>query len=365
MKQFYLSAKAVIGQRCRIAIRSRRDQFQLIFWVVFLALGGAHGSAHAETMLNILTLPQRLDSRLIQEFENSTKISVRIEFVTSPLEFEAKIKALPNSWDVVFADEQRLVSLTDDKLLKAIPNAVLIPPNLMGLSRRGRANTDGRAFINLMADPLGIMYLSETKSSKIGVDWNWLVDPSINPQWRSRVALFKDERLNLIVAAKATGAEFPVDLDDKRKELLSWIEQAKLQGRNTAFEQVVTSFLAKKMVAALSWQSDYLIASRYVKNLEFAVPSSGTYFERIGLGLVAGSRNENAALEFIKFIHDKRDQLAQRRGLMPLHASEMNGSSVRNWRVFSDDIVWFSGRTPASEKLLQSVESLAVRYKKH
>ena len=127
----------------------------------------------------------------------------------------------------------------------------------------------------------------------------------------------------------------------------------------------MTSFLAKKMVAALSWQSDYLIASRYVKNLEFAVPSSGTYFERIGLGLVAGSRNENAALEFIKFIHDKRDQLAQRRGLMPLHASEMNGSSVRNWRVFSDDIVWFSGRTPASEKLLQSVESLAVRYKKH
>ena len=95
------------------------------------------------------------------------------------------------------------------------------------------------------------------------------------------------------------------------------------------------------------------------------MPSSGTYFERIGLGLVAGSRNENAALEFIKFIHDKRDQLAQRRGLMPLHASEMNGSSVRNWRVFSDDIVWFSGRTPASEKLLQSVESLAVRYKKH
>lgn len=329
-----------------------------------LIFAGGHERAHAETLLNILTLPQRLDSRLVQEFENATKISVRIEFVTSPLEFEVKIKSLPNSWDLVFADEQRLVRLNDDKLLTPVPDSILIPPNLMGLSRRAKANSDGRAFINLMADPLGIMFLSETKSSKNAVDWNWLVDPLINPQWRSRVALFKDERLNLMIAAKAAGAEFPVDLDEKRRELLTWMEQAKLQGRNTAFEQVVTSLLAKKIVAAPSWQSDYLIASRYVKNLEFAVPSSGTYFERIGIGLVTGSRNENAALSFIKFIHEKRDQLAERRGLLPLHSSEMTGSNVRNWRVFSDDIVWFSGRSPSAEKLLKGVESLAVRYKK-
>ncbi len=326
---------------------------------------GLSTSALAETMLNILTLPQRLDSGLVQEFEKNTKISVRIEFVTSPLEFEVKIKSLPNSWDVVIADEQRLVRLFDEKLLKSIPDSTLVPPNLMGLSRRAKANSDGRAFVNLMADPLGIMYLAESKSSKNAIDWNWLVDPSINPQWRSRVALFKDERLNLMIAAKATGSAFPVEIEEQRKGLLSWMEEAKLQGRNTPFEKVVTSFLANKIVAAVSWQSDYLIASRYVKNLEFAVPSSGTYFERIGLGLVTGSRNESAALEFMKFIHAKRDRLAQKRGLMALNSSEMTGSHVRNWRVFSDDIVWFGAKSPASEKLLQAVETLALRYKKH
>lgn len=315
-------------------------------------------------MLNVLTLPQRLDSRLVQEFENTTKISVRIEFVTSPLEFEVKIKSLPNSWDVVFADEQRLVHLTENKLLKPIPDSILIPPNLMDLSRRGKSNSDGRAFINLMADPMGIMYLSDTKSSKNPVDWSWLVDPSINPQWRSRVALFKDERLNLMVAAKALGLEFPVETEERRKELLDWMSQAKLQGRNVAFDQVVTSFLAKKMVAGLTWQSDYLIASRYIKNLQFAVPSSGTYFERIGAALVAESRSEPAALEFIKFIHDNREQLAQRRGLLPLHSSEVTGSSVRSWRVFSDDIVWFNGKASAADKLLQGIESLVSRQKK-
>lgn len=315
-------------------------------------------------MLNVLTQTQRLDSRLVREFEAATKISVRVEFVTSPLEYEGKIRSLPNSWDVVFADEQSLVRLNDEKLLKPIPDSVLIPPNLMGLSRRSRTNADGRAYINLMADPIGIMYLTETKASKDGVDWNWLVDPVINPLWRSRIALFKDERLNLMVAAKAVGHEFPIESDEKRKELLRWISQAKLQGRTVEFNQAVTSFLAKKMVAGLSWQSDYLIASRYVQNLAFAVPASGTYFERIGIALVTGTRSEAAALQFVKFINDKRDQLAKRRGLLPLHSSELTGSSVRNWRIFTDDIAWFNGRSVAAEKLLQGIESLSHRYRR-
>ncbi len=315
-----------------------RDQCKRLLRGVSLLSLCLAAPASAAPILNILTQPQRLDADLVEEFEASRKVAVRVEFVTSPLDYESRIKSLPHSWDLVLADEQRLVALSLVKMLKILPDSVVIPPNLPGLQRRARANEDGRSHINLMADPMGVMYLTKTKMSSGPVGWSWIVNPLLNPLWRSRVALFADERMNAMAASVATGVAFPVEQEEGHRNLHEWLSRAQLQGRAVSLNSAITGFLAEKYVAGLTWQSDYLHASRYVKDLSFTVPIEGTYFERVGVGLVADCRNEALALDFIKFIHERRDQLAQRRGLLPLHMMEFQGSQVRDWRVFSDDV---------------------------
>lgn len=331
-----------------LAILDLRDQRSRFLLFVCLSLFCIAGRVSAAPVLNILTQPQRLDAQLVEEFEASRKVAVRVEFVTSSVDYEYRIKSLPHSWDLVVAEEQRLVNLSLAKILKLMPDSVVIPPNLQGLQRRARANEDGRAYINLMADPMGLMYLQKTKINPALLAWEHVINPNLNPLWRSRVALFNDERLNAMAAALAVGVGLPVERVDDNRKVGEWLSQAKLQGRSVSLNSAITGFLAEKYVAGMVWQSDFNHASRYVKDLTFAVPSEGTYFERVGVGLVADCRNEALAIDFIKFIHEHRDQLAQRRGLLPLHVGEFQGSQVKQWRVFSDDV-------PLAKELLSGV----------
>lgn len=325
--------------RTGLATTDLRDQFTLALKIaVLIILSGASLSFANQPVLNILTQTQRLDPALVKEFEQTRQAAVRVEFVSSPLDFETRIRSLPHSWDLVLADEQRLVALSLSKALRVLPESVPVPGNVSGLERRARANEDGRLFVNLAADPMGFMFLAKTKTNGGPVAWDWIVQPTHNPLWRSRVALFADDRLNLMAAAVATGLTVPLGQESDARKIQQWLTQAELQGRAASFNEVVPQFLAEKQVVGLVWQSDYLNARRYIKGLAFSVPTSGTYVERLGIGLVSDSRNDVLAADFIKFIHERRDQLAQRRGLLPLHTQEFEGSPVKNWRIFADDI---------------------------
>jgi len=315
-----------------------RDQIALKLVPLLCCAPGLVAVAEANTVLNILTQPQRLDANLVAEFETTRKVAVRVEFVSSPLDYESRIRSLPHSWDLVLADEQRLVTLSLAKLLKTLPDTVMIPANLSGLERRARANEDGRSFLNLMADPLGLMFLKKSKTGSGSISWNWIAQPSLNPLWRSRVALYSDERLNLMIASLATGTRIGMDNPEEHAKVAAWLTQAQLQGRSVSLNNAVTAFLSEKFAVAPVWRSDFLHASRYVKELGFTVPVDGTYVERVGVGLVAESRNESLALDFIKFIHERRDQLARNRGLLPLFTQDVDGSQVKDWRIFSDDV---------------------------
>jgi len=348
------------AKRLGLATTDLRDQLKWLARFVLLCAFLA-GTAQADPVLSLLTQTQRLDAALVQEFEATRKVAVRVEFVSSSLDYEARIRSLPHNWDLVLADEQRLVNLSVLKVLRNLPESINIPPDVPGLERRSRANEDGRAFVNLMADPLGVMYLKKTRTSPGPLGWDWINKPTLNPLWRSRIALFADERMNFMTAAIATGLKFPIAQTSDARKVQDWLAHAELQGRAMSLSAAIPAFLAEKFSAGLVWQSDYLQAARYVKQLEFAVPSEGTYVERVGVGLVADCRNEALALDFIRFIYEKRDLLAQRRGLLPLHTTEFQGSRVAKWRIFSDDLPHLKELTSVLAKLKKDKDSRAAR----
>jgi len=318
-----------------LATTDLRDQMGRL--AVFLLVLSS-SLATAQPVLSVLTQTQRLDAGLVQEFEASRKVSVRVEFVSSGADYEARIRSLPHNWDLVLADEQRLINLSFLKLLKPLPETVVVPADAQGLEKRARANQDGRAYLNLMADPLGVMFLRKTLTAPGPVSRDWLVEPSTNPLWRSRLALFADERMNIRTAAAATGLAFPIEQTESARPVREWIVRAQLQGRSTSLVAAIPAFLAEKVAVGLAWQSDFIHAGHYVRNLAFTVPAPGSYAERIGIGLVADCRNEQLALDFIRFIYEKKDLLAQRRGLTPLGGQAFPAIPVTGWKVFSDDV---------------------------
>lgn len=346
----FLSARMRLGKPIGLATRDPRDQISR--WILAIVLG-ISCVAQAEPVLSILTQTQRLDAGLVQEFESTRKVSVRVEFVSSALDYEAKIRSLPHNWDLVLADEQRLLNLSLVKALKVLPETVPVPADGPGLNRRARANADGRSYLTLMADPLGILYLRKTLTGAGAVNWDWIINPTFNPLWRSRLALFEDERMNMMTAAVATGVTFPVEQVQSARAAHEWLNQAQLQGRSLALASVIPAFLAEKYVVALAWQSDFLHANRYIKNLGFLVPNPATYFERVGVGLVSDCRNEQLALDFIRFLSEKKDVLAQRRGLLSLNSSP---ESVKDWRIFSDDLPRLRELSSAIVKLRKEKE---------
>ncbi|NBX16181.1 MAG: extracellular solute-binding protein [Proteobacteria bacterium] len=335
MKMFSLSARMRRFRDLGLATTGVRDQLMLLT-VVFACF--CPWPASALPVLNILTQTQRLDSALVQEFETTRKVSVRVEFVSSGTDYESRIRALPQSWDLVIADEQKLINLSLSKILRSLPESLSIPPDGEGLERRSRANQDGRTYLNLMADPLGVIFLKNTLQDSAAVRWNWLVEPSLNPLWRSRLALFSDDRMNLLTAAVATGFKLPADENSETGALAAWLEKAQLQGRMTTLSAAIPKFLTGKFAVGLAWQSDYLHAFQYVRNLGFTVPAEGTYVERIGIGLVSDSRNEQLAVDFIKFMSERRNQLAKSRGLLPLTGHPFAAIPASGWRIFSDDV---------------------------
>jgi len=325
-------------------------------WAIFVAFL-MPASASANQVLSILTQTQRLDSALVQEFETTRKVAVRVEFVSSSVEYEPKIRSLPHNWDLVLTEEQRLVSLSLAKVIKALPESIAVPEAESGLERRARANPDGRSYLNLMADPLGLMYLKNTLTSAGPVRWDWIIQPAANPLWRSRLALFEDQRMNLLTAAAATGLKFPLDDVQEAQKVQDWLSRAQLQGRARSLPSVISSFLAEKFVVGLAWQSDYVHAQRYLKNLAFTVPAGGTYVERVGVGLVSDCRNEALALDFIRFLYEKREQLAQRRGLLSLNSQEFPASQLSSWRIFADDVPHLKELTTALSRLKKDKNS--------
>lgn len=333
----FLCASLRSGKPFGLATIDLRDQFSR--WVIAaVLLFSTPGQADNRTVLSVLTQPQRLDAGLVQEYEASRKVSVRVELVTSSLDYDSKIRSLPHNWDLVLADEQRLVHLSLSKMIKPLPETVAVPADGPGLERRARANPDGRAYLNLMADPLGIMFLSKTLTATGPVGWEWLIRPVFNPLWRSRLVLFADERMNMMTAAAATGLKFPVENPEDARVVKEWLAAAHLQGRPMTTSLAIPSLLAEKSVVSLAWQSDFVQAQRYMKDLSFTVPLRETYVERVGVGLVSDCQSEQLALDFIRFIYERKQTLAQRRGLLSLEVQQFQDNPVAGWRIFSDDV---------------------------
>jgi|GEM_PF-636211 len=298
------------------------------------------------TTIGLLAPLGRLDATIVRAWEDRMKVNVRVDFVTSGAEYEARLRSSPHAWDVVVADEQRLASLFFAKIIRALPASVpgVPAPGTASdtgpasvLWRPGRYVEGERAFAPLMADPLGLAWLGDTRAAKEPVTWDWLVEPKANPLWRSRTALPADKRLQFLIASAQLGFATPPTDANSAKPVMEWLRAARHQARANPL-RIESELLSGRAAAAVLWQSEYERVRKLVPRLEFAVPRKGAYVERHGVGLVSESFHEKEALSLLMHLLESRDALAKTAGLVPVRDDPSRNDEFSTWRITAEHL---------------------------
>ncbi|MES2615448.1 MAG: hypothetical protein V4591_08540, partial [Bdellovibrionota bacterium] len=268
----------------RLIITSCVLVFQIAFQIKALAT--------FKPTINVLSTMHTLDPTLIAHFEEENKLNVRVDFVGSRNEFEAHMRAGLRTYDVVVADERILEKLSLERLLRSLPDEYVSPAdNKSPLCKRSKINEDGRAYLALFTDPLGIAYRINQSNIVYPVNWDILIHTEENPYWRQRIAISPSYKSQFLLALLATQTEITPSSWFIPESATKWFKQLRLQNANTDLP-IELAFLGDKVSAAVTFYSDFLRAKRVVPGLDFVVPTQSTYFDRISVGWASSSMQE-------------------------------------------------------------------------
>jgi spermidine/putrescine-binding protein len=288
--------------------------------------------------INVLTYMHTLDPALVAKFEEANNANVRVDFVGSRNAFEAQFRAGLRTYDVLVADERILEKLYLSKLIRTLPNESASKNNInFPLFQRSKVNEDGLSYLPLFADPLVIAF--NTKNSKVTqpVTWDILIHIDENPYWRQRIFVSPSYKSQFLIALLATQTIITPQSWYIPESTTRWFKQLRLQNANTDLP-LELAFLGNKISAAVVFYSDYLRLKRVISNLDFVIPTSSTYYDRISVGWGANSVQENLSKNFIKYIYDNREHLSKNLNMLSLNSTNFKNSETKNWILYEDDI---------------------------
>lgn len=323
------------------SIVKRRDRLYrlsilfLSIWLQFFVYGAAF-----KPVLNLLAPQGVLSPKMISQFEDEYHCNVRIEFVGSRYEYESRLRAGLRNYDALLADERILQRLYLQRQLRSLNDDVNFSLNQITkypLQVRSRLNLDGRSYVTLMADPMGIVFNKRNFNVKQALpSWNWLISPEEFPFWRQRVFVSNFPKHQLLIALLATGKEITSSSWFIPEPTIKWLQNLKLQSVNVDYP-LELAFLGNKIEAAVVFRSEYMRLKKVVPDLKFVVPNKVTYFDRIGIAVVSDTVQETLAQNFIKFLNSKRDHLIVNDNYISYNVINYEGSATKNWVAYDDE----------------------------
>lgn len=309
--------------------------------MIFFLLTQTSRAAEFKPILNLLAPIGILSPKIISQFEEQTKTHIRVEFVGSRFEFESRLRAGLRSYDVVIADERVLQRLFLSRLLRSLNDEIVSlssnNPSLP-LQMRSRLNVDGRSYLTLLVDPMGIVFNKKKFPLKVEQpSWNWLISPDKIPFWRQRVYVSNIPKQQLLIALLATGKELSASSWFIPEPTMKWLQKLKLQSANIDYP-LELAFLGNKIEAATVFRSDYLKIKKVVLDLKFVVPNDITYYDRLGIGIVSDTAQEVLAQNFIKFLYKNKNSLINNENYLLTNIVKYDGQDVKNWILYDDEL---------------------------
>lgn len=311
-----------------------------IFFVTIVCQFSVFGAGF-KPVLNVLAPQGVLLPKIISQFENEFNCNVRIEFVGSRFEYESRLRAGLRNYDAVFADERILQRLYLARQLRSLNDDVVFSTNYVSkfpLQARSRLNLDGRSYVTLMVDPMGIVYNKKNFTLKQTTPtWDWLISPQDIPYWRQRVFVSNFAKQQLLIALLATGKEITATSWFIPEPTVKWLQSLKLQSATIDYP-LELAFLGNKIEAAVVFRSEYIKLRKVVPELNFIVPNKVTYYDRIGVAIVSDTVQEALAQNFIKFLTSRKENIIANNNYINYNVINYEGSATKNWIAYDDEL---------------------------
>lgn len=311
-----------------------------LFFVTIIYHCAIYGAGF-KPVLNLLAPQGVISPKLISQFEDDYHCNVRIEFVGSRYEYESRLRAGLRNYDAVIADERILQRLYLLRQLRSLNDDVNFSANQASkypLQARSRLNMDGRSYVTLMVDPMGIVYNKRNFTNKQSVPaWDWLINPDEFPFWRQRVFVSNFPKHQLLIALLATGKEITSSSWFIPEPTVKWLQSLKLQSAIIDYP-LELALLGNKIEAAVVFRSDYMKLRKVVPDLKFVVPNKVTYYDRIGVAIVSDTVQEALAQNFIKFLNSKKENIIVNESYISYNVINYEGSATKNWVAYDDEI---------------------------
>lgn len=262
--------------------------------------------AEKTTELIVFNWYDYIDPSVIEMFEKETGIKVSYVNFTTNEEMYTKLEAGAGSYDVIFPSEYMIERLLKEDLLEElnmenIPNLANVLDNLKNPSY----DPDNAHSVPYMWGTLGIIYNTEMVAEPI-TSWMTLFDE----RYKENIFMMNSIRDTIGLGLKALGYSMNTRNEDELKAAGELLVKQKKDGLVAGYilDETKDKMVANEAAMGIIYSGDALYAMEKNDKLAYVVPQEGSNVWVDGMCIPKGSKNKEAAENFINFMC--RDDIA-------------------------------------------------------
>lgn len=261
------------------------------------AMGSASASGAELTVFNWFDY---IDPAVIDLFEEETGISVKYVNFTTNEEMYTKLEAGAGTYDVIFPSEymiERMIAhdMLEELDLSAMPNFA----NVMDRLKDPSYDPGNKYSVPYMWGTLGYLYNTEMVDEEL-TSWSALFDE----KYAGNVIMMNSMRDSIGLALKYLGYSMNTRSEaelNEAKDLLIKQKQDKIQC-GYLLDETKDKMVGGEAAIGVVYSGDAQYAIEKNENLVYVVPEEGSNIWVDGMCIPKGSKNVEAAQQFIDFL---------------------------------------------------------------
>ncbi|MCD8181337.1 MAG: spermidine/putrescine ABC transporter substrate-binding protein [Firmicutes bacterium] len=270
-----------------------------------LTVTGCGGSTETadgtSTTLNIYTWTEYIPDSVIEKFEDETGIKVNHTTFSSNEDMLAKVKSEDDdAFDIIQPSDYMVEQMASQGMLAELD-----------LDKLTNLSNIGEQYLDPSYDPgntYSIPYLGGVEAIAVNTDMVTdeitSYDDLFDPQYASQIVLLDDFRAVIGMTAKSLGYSMSTsdetELAEIKEKLLSIKPNVKLYDSDSPKSALISG----ECSIASVWSAEVALAMEEVDSIEVVYPEEGAYLFMDNWAIPAGSKNIDAAMEFINFMLD-------------------------------------------------------------
>lgn len=263
--------------------------------------------AEEEPKLNFFNWDTYMNPDTLDNFEESTGISVQMDLYSNNSELFGKLKTGNPGYDIIVPTNNWLERMIKADMIAPLDHDKL--PNIENIEDRfmDPSFDPGRKYsLPYMWGTVGIGY-RKSAFDQVPNSWKWLYDTDKHSR---RISLLKDCRLFTGAANKYLGYSLNTLKDDELQKTEDLIINQKPHIKTFAPDTGQRLLVSRSVDITMEWSGDIAQVKQEDPDLDYVVPEEGGIVWQDCLAIPKGAPHPNNAHRFINYVHAPKPHAA-------------------------------------------------------